>query len=131
MHDVGKLVLGSIFPGEYREVVRSFGDSAALRETERRLFGTTHAEVGAYLLWLWGMPASVAGIVAQHHPADEDSGAAEPAAIVQLADRIIRGGESAPDRDFLARIGLPASLLELPGRGGLRLIRSPLKQALA
>ena len=131
MHDVGKLVLGSNFPGEYREVVRSFGDSAALRETERRLFGTTHAEVGAYLLWLWGMPASVAGIVAQHHPADEDAGATEPAAIVHLADRIIRGGESAPDRDFLARIGLPASLLELPGRGGLRLIRSPLNQALA
>jgi len=131
MHDIGKLVLGSNFPSQYREVVRYFGDAAALRETERRLFGTTHAEVGAYLLWLWGMPASVAGIVAQHHPADEDNGATEPAAIVHLADRMIRGGESAPDRDFLLRIGLPASLLELPEWGGLRLIRSPLNQALA
>jgi putative nucleotidyltransferase with HDIG domain len=130
MHDIGKLVLGSNFPGEYREVVRYFGDSEALRETERRLFGTTHAEVGAYLLWLWGMPASVAGIVAQHHPAVEDTGATEPAAIVNLADRMIRGGESAPDRDFLLRIGLPASLLELPD-WGQRLGRSPLNQALA
>jgi putative nucleotidyltransferase with HDIG domain len=130
MHDIGKLVLGSNFPGEYREVVRCFGDSEALRETERRLFGTTHAEVGAYLLWLWGMPASVAGIVAQHHPAIEDTGATEPAAIVHLADRIIRGGESAPDGDFLLRIGLPASLLELPD-WGQRLGRSPLNRALA
>jgi len=131
MHDVGKLVLGSNFPGEYREVVRYFGDSAAIRETEQRLFGTTHGEVGAYLLWLWGMPASVAGIVAQHHPADEDAGATEPAAIVHLADRIIRGGESAPGRDFLASIGLPASLLERPEWGGLKLVRSPMNQVLA
>jgi hypothetical protein len=76
------------------------------------------------------MPASVAGIVAQHHPAIEDTGATEPAAIVHLADRMIRGGESAPDRDFLLRIGLPASLLELPD-WGQRLGRSPLNQALA
>ena len=115
MHDVGKLVLGTSFPGEYREVVRHFGEPEALRETERQLFGATHAEVGAYLLWLWGVPASVAGIVAQHHPADTDADdASAPGAIVHLADRIVRGGESAPDGDYLVKIGLSPALLQLP-----------------
>jgi len=112
MHDVGKLVLGTNFPREYREVVRHFGEPEALRETERQLFGATHAEVGAYLLWLWGVPASVAGIVAQHHPDEVDASA--PAAMVHLADRIVRGGKSAPDNEYLARIGLPPDLLQFP-----------------
>jgi putative nucleotidyltransferase with HDIG domain len=106
MHDIGKLLLGSNFPAEYQEVVRSFGDSDALRETEHRLFGTTHSEVGAYLLWLWGVPASIAGIVAQHHVENPDSaGPTNPAAIVQLANRMVRG-ESAPGNEYLAKIGL-------------------------
>ncbi len=132
MHDIGKLVLGSSFPAEYRDVVRCFGDSQALRETELRLFGATHAEVGAYLLWLWGVPASIAGIVAQHHPADDETdGATEPSAIVHLADRIVRGGESAPTSEYLANIGLSSSLLELADWDGGVLGRSPVNQLLA
>jgi putative nucleotidyltransferase with HDIG domain len=124
MHDIGKLVLGSNFPAEYREVVNSFGDSEALREAERNLFETTHAEVGAYLLWLWGVPASIAGIVAQHHLTDPaTTGALAPAAIVQLADRIVRGGESAPDSEYLAKIGLPPSLLQMPEWNGQQIPR--------
>jgi HD-like signal output (HDOD) protein len=115
MHDIGKLLLGSNFPDEYREVVRCFGDSRALRETESRLFGTTHAEVGAYLLWLWGVPGSITGIVALHHLTDAAAAdAVEPADVVQLADRIVRGGKSVPDMDYLAMIGLPSPL---PGTG--------------
>lgn len=124
MHDIGKLVLGSNFQSEYREVVRWFGDSEAIRETERSFFGTTHAEVGAYLLWLWGVPASIAGIVAQHHlPNAEIVGITGPAAIVQLADSIIRGGESAPDSEYLAKIGLSPSLLQVPEWAGPLMLR--------
>lgn len=124
MHDIGKLVLGSNFPGEYREVVRCFGDSQAIRDTEQRLFGATHAEVGAYLLWLWGVPASIAAIVAQHHPAEPDRiDIAEPASIVHLADRIVRGGESAPNADDLIKLGLSPSLLELPDWAGQPILR--------
>src|SRR5579883_2500600 len=49
LHDIGKLVLGSNYPREYQEVTACFDDSEALREVERRLFGTSHAEVGGYL----------------------------------------------------------------------------------
>ena len=132
MHDIGKLVLGSNFPNEYREVVRCFGDSESLRETEVRIFGATHAEVGAYLLWLWGVPASIAGIVAQHHPSDDHADKAnEPSSIVHLADRIVRGGESAPDAEYLTQIGLSPSLLELGDSDGGQMSRSPVNQLLA
>jgi putative nucleotidyltransferase with HDIG domain len=124
MHDIGKLVLGSNFPGEYREVVRCFGDSQSIRDTEQRLFGATHAEVGAYLLWLWGVPVSIAGIVAQHHPTGTDAGnATEPAGIVHLADRIVRGGESAPDGEYLVKLGLSPRLLEMPEWVGQPILR--------
>jgi putative nucleotidyltransferase with HDIG domain len=114
MHDIGKLVLGTNFPGKYQEVVDCFGDSRAVLETERRLFGTTHAEVGAYLLWLWGVPGSVTEIVSRHHQEvhPQPTCVMEPAAVVQLADRMVCGGESAPDAKYLAALGLPPGLLE-------------------
>ena len=38
-------------------MTRSGGLTAA--EAEARIFGATHADVGAYLLWLWGLPDCV------------------------------------------------------------------------
>jgi len=40
------------------------GDGAA---AEREIFGVTHAEVGAYLLGLWGIPFPIVEAVAFHH----------------------------------------------------------------
>jgi HD-like signal output (HDOD) protein len=34
---------------------------------EREVFGCTHAEVGAYLLGLWGLPDAIVEAVAWHH----------------------------------------------------------------
>jgi HD-like signal output (HDOD) protein len=36
-------------------------------QAEREAFGFTHAEVGAYLLGLWGLPATIVEAVAFHH----------------------------------------------------------------
>jgi hypothetical protein len=83
-------------------------------------------------LWLWGVPASIAGIVAQHHPANPDTaGANDPATIVHLADRIVRGGEEAPDSEYLSSIGLSPALLRLPEWSDERLGRSPLNHSVA
>ena len=37
---------------------------------EQEVFGTTHAEVGAYLLGLWGLDESVVEAIAYHHHPD-------------------------------------------------------------
>lgn len=66
--DVGILVLASNFPEAYDraiEIVRA--ESVHLTTLELEEFAVTHAEVGAYLLGLWGLPAPVLQIVSLHH----------------------------------------------------------------
>jgi len=68
LHDCGKLVLVSHFPERYSEFVSRWRkDDAPIWEGEREMFGVTHAEVGAYLMGLWGLPVSIVESLAFHH----------------------------------------------------------------
>ncbi len=88
LHDVGKLVLAMNLPqlcGEILERRRS--GKASLCEIERSLVGSTHAEVGGYLLGLWGLPARLVEAVALHHtPEMGEARAFDPATAVHVAD---------------------------------------------
>ncbi|MBI5364537.1 MAG: HDOD domain-containing protein [Planctomycetes bacterium] len=68
MHDAGQLVLAKNRPDRFQAAhafaERDRGDRA---ELERRLFGASHAAVGAYLLDKWSLPASVVEAVLFHH----------------------------------------------------------------
>ena len=68
LHDVGKLILADGLPEEYARV---FAEACATRtpllEVEQKHFQTTHAEVGAYLLALWGLPIPLVEAVACHY----------------------------------------------------------------
>ena len=68
LHDVGKLVLASNFPGDYSRIL-GIGrhGSASLVAAEENTFGANHAEVGGYLLGLWGLPVPVVEAIALHH----------------------------------------------------------------
>ncbi len=68
MHDIGKLVLATEKAEEYASVRRltTYGDRP-LWQGEEAWFGTTHADIGAYLLALWGLPSSIVEAVAFHH----------------------------------------------------------------
>jgi len=68
LHDTGRLVLGVNLPKEYGSALAlaSKGELSML-EAEREIFGTTHSEVGAYLLGLWGLPNSIVATAAFHH----------------------------------------------------------------
>jgi HD-like signal output (HDOD) protein len=68
LHDAGKLVLASKLPEAYRERVAEAGARGVptfVAELER--CGASHAEVGAYLLGLWGLPQAVIAATARHH----------------------------------------------------------------
>jgi putative nucleotidyltransferase with HDIG domain len=68
VHDIGKIVLAMSKPDIYAQViVVSRETKRADHVVEKELFGVTHAEVGAYLLGLWGLPLSVVEAVAYHH----------------------------------------------------------------
>ena len=72
LHEIGKLVLLSEMPKPYAEVLADIVNKpGTLPEAERQRFGCTHADLGAYLMSIWGLPHSLVQAVAYHdRPAD-------------------------------------------------------------
>ncbi len=65
---VGTLVLVARWPAKFKQVVSLVeNDGLAITEAERRVFGANHAELGAYLLGLWGFIDPIVEAVAYHH----------------------------------------------------------------
>src|SRR5687767_10683137 len=88
LHDIGKIVMLTNAPDEYAEV-KTFARTCnlPLHEAEAQRFSATHAQIGAYLLALWGIQEDVVKIVEHHHsletfPEDDDFG---PMAAVHAA----------------------------------------------
>lgn len=68
LHDVGKPIIAVKLPRQYREVL-SLKNNKKISdwEAEYEILNVTHAEVGAYVLGLWGLPAPVMEAVAYHN----------------------------------------------------------------
>jgi HD-like signal output (HDOD) protein len=67
LHDAGKMILASEQPQQYDQMLRlARAEELTTKAAERRVFGATHGEVGAYLLGLWGLPNAIVGAVAFH-----------------------------------------------------------------
>ncbi len=98
LHDVGKLVLASRLPDGYRanlETSRASGEP--LYQVETRCHGVSHAQVGAYLLGLWGLPFPIVGAVAGHHsPTLNGALGLELTEAVHLADALVHEREIDP-----------------------------------
>ncbi len=87
LHDVGKLIMEAHCPEEclrVYEVVRA--ENRRVAEVEAEQLGLTHAEVGAYLLGLWGLPPQVVHAVASHHATARNEGPLSAADIVHFAN---------------------------------------------
>ena len=68
LHDIGKLILLSTMAEEYEEVLTISSDQkVTLYESEKKLFNTTHCEMGAYLAGLWGFQIEVIEALGFHH----------------------------------------------------------------
>jgi HD-like signal output (HDOD) protein/CheY-like chemotaxis protein len=68
LHDIGRLVIASKMPNQFNLVrERAAQSGCADFEAEEELLGTSHAEIGAYLLGLWGLHGAIIEAVAHHH----------------------------------------------------------------
>jgi HD-like signal output (HDOD) protein/ActR/RegA family two-component response regulator len=68
LHDIGHLILAANLPAAYREIHTQARDRRiSINEAEKHVLGATHADVGAYLLSIWGLPISLVEAVALHH----------------------------------------------------------------
>jgi len=87
LHDVGKLVLDAQCEDECRRVYAEVREkNRRVAEVEAEQLGLTHAEVGAYLLGLWGLPLPVVHAVARHHDAAPGQGGLGVADVVHFAN---------------------------------------------
>jgi putative nucleotidyltransferase with HDIG domain len=73
LHDCGILVLSANLGGRYQEVLRSASaHRVPLHQAEQAVLGATHAQVGAYLLALWGLPDQLVEVIAYHHQPEHE-----------------------------------------------------------
>jgi len=127
LHDAGKLVLAARLPQPFELALRTALEQARpAYAVEEEVIGTSHAEVGAYLLSLWGLPRPVVDAVWNHHrpsAADPPSEGLDVLAITHfasaLADETAAGvaADEPPaagrwDLGYVDRLGVSA---QLPG----------------
>ncbi len=75
LHDFGKLLLLDQSLYLHRVIAQMDSDPQLnFVEAEYKRFSTSHAEIGAYLLGLWGLPDQVVEAVACHHRPQNISG---------------------------------------------------------
>lgn len=71
LHDIGLLFMAARMPERLALTMRESIPGQSLHLIERRIApGFTHAEVGAYILGLWGLPHRVVEAVGYHHEPD-------------------------------------------------------------
>jgi len=67
-HDIGKLILMVNMPSDYQWIKQHMAQQECrLVEAEQDILGSSHAEVGAYLLGIWGFSQNTIESAAFHH----------------------------------------------------------------
>ncbi len=68
MHDIGHIILAAERPEEFAAIRRKeAAESRADFLIEEERLGISHAEIGGYLLGIWGLPYPIVEAVANHH----------------------------------------------------------------
>lgn len=120
IHDVGKLLLAAELPELYAEAIELHErEHIEMWEAEVEIFGASHAEVGGYLLGLWGLPNALVEAVTYHHrPSDCQCDVFCPLTAVHVANSMERldtcgdESESPFDVDYLDRLDINHRLTE-------------------
>ena len=135
LHDIGRLVLASKMPDQFCAAVALATERGCQPfEAEEELLGLSHAEIGAYLLGLWGMPnLAVEAIAHHHHPTRISHTGLDSSAAVYVADLLAHHIEEHPkdatgaelrksDRDCLETMGLLPQFAEFRALAGEALL---------
>lgn len=113
--DIGYLILLSECPEELRTAHNlAQREGIPLWKAEQTTIGASHAEVGAYLLALWGLPYGLVEAVANHHdPSAIENAEFDLLAVVAIANAAVemtanRAGYNPPiDDGYLQKVKAP------------------------
>jgi putative nucleotidyltransferase with HDIG domain len=89
LHDIGKMILAEALEHSYARLVEETECyQACMGQTEKRLLGVNHAEVGGRLLARWQFPANIVSAVSSHHQPALAETAKDLAAYVYVGNMI-------------------------------------------
>jgi putative nucleotidyltransferase with HDIG domain len=123
LHDVGKLIHATMLPKSYEEAILLCSTGRTFHDAEQDVIGVSHAEIGAFLLGIWGMPYPIVEAVAHHHhPARVSHGAFDLVGATHVANALAHEQErlesSEPscsdelDTDYLESVGVADRISE-------------------
>lgn len=94
LHDIGWLVLAAEMPDYIDNVLSEMkaNQSWTMYEAEQHVYGATHAEIGGYLIGLWGLPYPIVEAVSNHHkPTRVDLEKFSILSATHIADGLVNG----------------------------------------
>lgn len=118
LHDIGKLVLASDGSGRWDQLqAEAQARRIPVYQLERETEEVGHADLGAHLLSLWGLPDTIVEAVAHHHdPGSVDGMAFDGVAVVHIANalahEVVPSAAGPPpstlDEELVERLGMGA-----------------------
>ncbi len=94
LHDIGRVILSALYAGRLPDIK---GDN--ILEEEKKYFGCTHAEVGAWFAAEHGMPPEMISVNQYHHSPSHTKEYRDSAAIVSLAEAMSEKLSPCPEND--------------------------------
>jgi len=74
IHDIGRMIIIEKIKDWEKIAHQSKIEKASKCDAEKKLIGTTHAEIGAFFLCVWGFPMEIVEAVAYHHKPSDYNG---------------------------------------------------------
>jgi putative nucleotidyltransferase with HDIG domain len=91
LHDIGKVIIGLKCAEAVTEIRRMIKvDELYIRDAERQVLDTDHAEVGGWLAKSWFLPDKLSEPIACHHDVSRSEDHRTKSAVVHLADLLIK-----------------------------------------
>lgn len=111
LHNFGHLLLGHIFPPQFKLVNESIkaNPHVAVEDIEHYILGVSHEEIGAWLMQNWHMPDELIVAVHRHHQEEFWSKHSVYSNLVLVANRLLKTIDIG---DAVIR-GIPDTTLEL------------------
>jgi len=106
LHDIGKVILVLEFAQEYEAAMKdALERKIAIVEAEKTQFSATHADAGGWLAEKWRFPRNLIEVIEFHHRPALAKNAPLEAAIVHVADMLVRArGFGFAGEDFVPEV---------------------------
>jgi len=87
LHDIGKVVINLKFPEEFKEICHyADANQTYFTRAEMECIGTSHSEIGGWLVKSWFLPEKLSEPIACHHNVSQSLTHRTKTAVVHLAD---------------------------------------------